>query len=286
MTHTFLVVFFLFSGALGLWGQQEDRDAQERRERRARIEAEWKKNRERVAAESAAVQEEQAKETFLNVVEQELQRQINVRDQETLTEKNIRQQNALTHANIQRQNALTRANLSGRSAYYGYNNNSNWGGYGYGGWGGYGFYTPKLNPRECLQMGISCPGYLRVNLDPFKDMLSLPEFKNISREEMGNHLKRLRLAQLFVAGDFRRTVGEMDGWNNRALVLPAGEHEVEIRMLDGKTFKQNIHIGPGDTVKVTPFLISGTGDMEFKIQVLPQNGNPPQPEKKLLPSRH
>jgi translation initiation factor IF-1 len=278
MTRMIVFLFFVFGG-FGLWGQQDwDKPARD-----ARIKAEREENIRRVAAESAAVQAEQAQRTFEVRVEQEVQRRLNVRDQEILTEKNVREQNMLTRANIQHQNALTRANLSGRNAYYGYNNNTNWGGYG---WGGYGLYAPKLNPRECLQMGINCPGYLRVNLDPFKEMLSLPEFKNFSREEMGNHLKRLRLSQLFVAGDFRRTVGEMDGWNNRALVLPAGEHEVEIRIFgSGQTFKQVVHIGPGDTVKVTPYLLSDKGDMEFKIQVLPQNGQP-QPEQKLKPTRH
>ncbi len=158
MTRMIVFLFFVFGG-FGLWGQQqEDRDAQERKDRRATIEAGWKAERERVARESAAVQEQQQK-----ALEESLARQ-----ETTLAESLTRQQTALD-ASLARQN-------------------SNWGG---GGSRGALYHMPqdgavaigeRVSPaNDILQTGVDCVDKLTEKLG-YKDAQAY--CRDITREAM------------------------------------------------------------------------------------------------------
>ena len=108
----------------------------------------------------------------------------------------------------------------GRYGYGGYGRYG-YGGYGRYGYGGYGSYGYGANR-------YSNQGAVRIEVNP-KD----------SRDEI----------EVYVDEGYVGVVDDFDGAFQR-LYLPAGEHEIEVRLDGYRTFRQHVFVSPGKTYKI------------------------------------
>lgn len=78
---------------------------------------------------------------------------------------------------------------------------------------------------------------------------------------------------MYLNGYYAGIVDDFDGLFQR-LYLPAGEHEIELRLAGYERFHQKLYVGPGDTFDITHQMQPlGLGDMN----------EPPAPPRALPP---